>query len=87
VKLEADAAPEHALFNERGARAIVSGKPALLARILETARQYNVAAEQIGQVTRDNVLRIEYKGHAAIDSPVASLRDAWDTSLERAVKV
>jgi len=87
VKLEADAAPEHALFNERGARAIVSVKPALLARILETARQYNVAAEQIGQVTRDNALRIEYKGHAAIESPLASLRDAWDTSLERAVKV
>ena len=86
IKLDADAAPEFALFNERGGRALVSVKAASLARLLETARQYNVAAGQIGQVTGDNILRIEYKGHAAIDSPVAALRDVWDTSLERAVK-
>ncbi len=86
VKLEGDAPPEHALYSERGGRAFVSVNPASLARVLETARQYNVAAEQVGQVTRDNALRIEYNGHAAIDSPVAALRDVWDTSLERAVK-
>jgi phosphoribosylformylglycinamidine (FGAM) synthase-like enzyme len=45
-----------------------------------------VTAEQIGQVTRDKTLRIEYKGHAAIDSPVEELRDTWTYSLERAVK-
>jgi phosphoribosylformylglycinamidine synthase len=77
---------EFALFSERGARAIVSVKPSLVARVLETARQYNVTAEQIGQVTRDKTLRIEYKGHAAIDSPVEELRDTWTYSLERAVK-
>jgi phosphoribosylformylglycinamidine (FGAM) synthase-like enzyme len=58
----------------------------LVARVLETTRQYNVTAEQIGQVTRDKTLRIEYKGHAAIDSPVEELRDTWTHSLERAVK-
>jgi phosphoribosylformylglycinamidine synthase len=77
---------EFALFGERGARAIVSVKPSLVARVLEIARQYNVTAEQIGQVTRDKTLRIEYKGHAAIDSPVEELRDTWTHSLERAVK-
>jgi phosphoribosylformylglycinamidine synthase len=77
---------EFALFQERGARAIVSVKPSLVARVLATARQYKVTAEQIGQVTRDNSLRIEYKGHAAIDSPVEELRDVWTYSLERAVK-
>jgi phosphoribosylformylglycinamidine synthase subunit PurL len=81
-----DGPAEFALFGERGARAIVSVKPSLVARVLQTARQYNVTAEQIGQVTRDKTLRIEYKGHAAIDSPVEELRDTWTYSLERAVK-
>jgi phosphoribosylformylglycinamidine synthase subunit PurL len=77
---------EFALFHERGARAIVSVKPSLVARVLETAREYKVAAEKIGRVIRDKALRIEYKGHAAIDSSVEGLRDTWTHSLERAVK-
>jgi len=77
---------EFALFGERGARAIVSVKPSLVARVLETARQYTVAAEQIGETIRDTRLRIEYKGHATIDSPVEELREVWTHSLERAVK-
>src|SRR5579872_4419488 len=77
---------EFALFGERGARAIVSVKPSLVARVLETARQYTVAAEQIGETIRDTRLRIEYKGHATIDSPVEELREVWTHSLERVVK-
>jgi phosphoribosylformylglycinamidine synthase II len=77
---------EFTLFSERGARAIVSVKASLVARVLETARQYKVAAEQIGQVIRDTRFRIEYKGHAAIDSPVEELRDIWTHSLEHAVR-
>jgi phosphoribosylformylglycinamidine synthase subunit PurL len=80
------ASAEFALFEERGARAIVSVKPSLVARVLETARQYKVTAEPIGQVTSDKTLRIEYKGHAAIESPVEELRDVWTHSLERAIK-
>ena len=84
---DAGAGPaELALFGERGARAIVSVKASLVARVLETARQYKVAAEKIGKTIRDARLRIEYKGHAAIDSPVEELRDVWTHSLERAVK-
>jgi phosphoribosylformylglycinamidine synthase subunit PurL len=94
ARIELDKAPhaidnasaEFALFNERGARAIVSVKPSLVARVLETAREYKVVAEQIGQVIRDKTFRIEYKGHAAIDSPVEELRDTWTHSLERAVR-
>jgi phosphoribosylformylglycinamidine (FGAM) synthase-like enzyme len=78
---------EHALFNERGARAVVSVKSSLLARVLESARQYGVTAQQIGQVTRDKAFRIQYKRSAAIDSPLESLRDVWSHSLERALKV
>jgi phosphoribosylformylglycinamidine synthase subunit PurL len=88
VSLEGSEPPaEHTLFNERGARAVVSVKSSLLARVLESARQYSVSAQQIGQVTRDKAFRIQYKGSAAIDSPLDSLRDTWDHSLERALKV
>ncbi len=76
---------EFALFNERGARAIVSVTPSKLAAVLDTARQYKVAAHQIGQVTRGDAFRIEYKGRAVIDSSVETLRDAWANSLERMI--
>src|SRR5580700_435306 len=86
VSLEGSEPPaEHALFNERGARAVVSVKSSLLARVLDSARQYRVAAQQIGQVTRDKGFRIQYKGSAAIDSPLEVLRDVWAHSLERAL--
>ncbi len=88
VMLEGSEPPaEHALFNERGARAVVSVKSSLLARVLENARQYGVTAQQIGQVTRDKAFRIQYKRSAAIDSPLDALRDVWAHSLERALKV
>jgi phosphoribosylformylglycinamidine (FGAM) synthase-like enzyme len=74
---------EHTIFNERGARAIISVKPTLLAGLLESARQYNVVAQSVGQVTRAPGFRIELKGRAVIDSPLESLRDAWADSLER----
>jgi phosphoribosylformylglycinamidine synthase len=76
---------EFALFNERGARAVVSVTPSKLAGVLDTARQYKVAAHQIGQVTRGDAFRIELKGRAVINSSVETLRDAWALSLERAL--
>jgi phosphoribosylformylglycinamidine synthase len=86
VGLEGSEPPaEHALFNERGARAVVSVKSSLLARVLDSARQYGVAAQQIGHVTRDKGFRIQYKGSAAIDSPLDTLRDVWAHALERAL--
>jgi phosphoribosylformylglycinamidine synthase len=83
IDVDATTPAEHALFHERGARAIVSVKPTSLARVLATARQYNVAAQSIGQVIRGDGFRIQYKGRAVIDSPLESLRDAWANSLER----
>jgi phosphoribosylformylglycinamidine synthase II len=83
IELDGDAPSEYALFGERGARAVVSVKPTALARVLDTARQYQVAAHELGQVTRDGSFRIEHKGRAVIDSSVETLRDAWANSLER----
>ncbi len=83
VRLDESAPAEHALFSERGARVILSVSPTNLAAVLATARQYNVGARELGKVTRDSALRIELKGHAAIDSPLDVLRDVWANSLER----
>ncbi len=83
VRLDDLSPAEAALFNERGARAVVSVAPSKLAAVLDTARQYNVAARKLGQVTRDSSFRIEHKGRAVIESSVESLRDAWAHSLER----
>jgi phosphoribosylformylglycinamidine synthase len=83
IELDGDAPSEYALFGERGARAVVSVKPTALARVLDTARQYQVTAHELGQVTRDGSFRIEHKGRAVIDSSVEALYDAWAHSLER----
>src|SRR6266852_2543339 len=83
IKIDGDAPADFALFNERGARAVVSVKPSSLAAVLDTARQYQVAAREFGQVTRDGSFRIEHRGRAVIDSSIEILRDAWANSLER----
>jgi phosphoribosylformylglycinamidine synthase subunit PurL len=78
---------EAAVFNERGARAAVSVTPSKLAAVLNTARQYNVAAHQIGQVIRGDAFRIQHKGSAVIDSSVEALRSNWAHSLEHTLGV
>jgi len=87
VKLDEEASEEYELFGERGARAAVSVAPTQLAAVLKTARQYGVTARELGKVTRDNTLRIEYKWGAVIDSPIDSLRGIWAHSLKRLLKV
>jgi phosphoribosylformylglycinamidine synthase len=83
VKAGNSAAAEFAVFGERGARCVVSVTPAKLAALQGIAGQYGVEASEIGQVTQNGSLRIEYKGRAVIDSPVEDLRDVWANSLER----
>jgi phosphoribosylformylglycinamidine synthase subunit PurL len=83
ISLPEDASAEYALFGESGARAIVSVSPTKLAALRATARQYGVGAHEIGKVTRDNSLRIEYKGHTVVQSDVPALQDVWANSLER----
>ena len=86
VNLTDNCPAEFALFGERGARAIVSLAPESLAAVLAIARQYHVAAREIGKVTGNDAFRIELKGCAVIDSPLEALRDAWANSLERILK-
>ena len=83
ISFSESAPAEYALFSERGARCVVSVSPTNLAAVLATARQYNVGTNELGKVTGNAALRIELKGHAAIDSPLDVLRDVWANSLER----
>jgi phosphoribosylformylglycinamidine synthase subunit PurL len=87
IALPENASAEYALFGESGARAIVSVSPTKLAALRATARQYGVGAHEIGKVTRDNSLRIEYKGHTVVQSDVSALYDVWANSLQRTLKV
>jgi phosphoribosylformylglycinamidine (FGAM) synthase-like enzyme len=86
ITLPENASAEYALFGESGARAIVSVSPTKLAALRATARQYGVGAHEIGKVTRDNSLRIEYKGHVVVQSDVPALDDVWANSLEKALR-
>jgi phosphoribosylformylglycinamidine synthase subunit PurL len=87
VKVPDDVAAEYALFGERGARVLVSVSPEKLVAVRNTARQYGVGAHEIGEVTGDNALRIEYKGSTVVGAAVPTLQDAWAHSLERHLKV
>jgi phosphoribosylformylglycinamidine (FGAM) synthase-like enzyme len=82
-----DAAAEYALFGERGARVLVSVSPEKLAAVRNTARQYGVGAHEIGEVTREDALRIEYKGRAVVSAVVSTLKGTWASSLEQKLKV
>jgi len=77
---------EFVLFGERGSRCVLSVAAAKLAALQAIARQYGVAASEIGQVTGNGSLRIEHKGRVIIDSPVDTLRDVWANSLERTLQ-
>jgi phosphoribosylformylglycinamidine (FGAM) synthase-like enzyme len=83
VSLAKETAAEYSLFGERGARAVVSVSEAQLAALRSVAEEYGVAASEIGQVTQDASLRIEYGGHVAVRAAVEALRDVWANSLER----
>ncbi len=83
---ESSLSAEAALFGERGARTVVSVAPTKVAAVLETARQYDVAAHELGSVTRGGDFRIEYKGRAVIEGSLEVLRDTWANSLERTLK-
>ena len=86
INVPEDAAAEYALFGERGARIIVSVSRENLGALQKTAREYSVAVHEIGEVTRDNHLRIEYKGRIALAAPVPVLQNTWAHSLELALK-
>jgi len=87
IGLDSEENAEYAVFGERGARVILSVAPENVGAVLATAREYKVGAREIGKVTRDNALRIQYKGHLVISAQVPLLKDVWASALERNLKI
>jgi len=87
IQLDGDQSAEYALFGERGARAILSVSSAQHLSVLALARQHGVTVHEIGKVTRDNTLRIQYKGHVSVSAPVSALKDVWAHSLQRSLGI
>jgi phosphoribosylformylglycinamidine synthase II len=80
-----DEAAEAVIFGERGARAVVSVPPGLLARVSAIAAQYKVQAVRIGTVTQGE-FRIQLKGGIVVRGSVESFRRVWGESLQRAIE-
>jgi phosphoribosylformylglycinamidine synthase subunit PurL len=81
-----DRAPaEFVLFDERGARAIVSAGGDFLARIEGIAAQWGVKACRIGKVVRGE-FRIQYTGSLVVRGEISSFRKAWYQSLPEALE-
>ena len=80
-----DDSAEFALFGERGARAVVSVAPALLARATAIAAQCDVKVQQIGSVTRGD-FRIQYKGAPVIQGKADSFLRTWGESLGNTIE-
>jgi phosphoribosylformylglycinamidine synthase subunit PurL len=76
---------ESALFGERGARAVVSTSPSLLARVNQIAAQWRVRTQHIGSVTRQD-FRIQYNGALLIQGGVDRFRQIWAESLAKALE-
>jgi len=85
VRFDGHLPAEMALFGEHGARAVVSVAPASLARVHDIAREYELPARRIGQVTRDGKFRVHYN-RARVEADVASLHETWEHALERAIR-
>jgi len=82
ISLTSKEPDEAALFGERGARAVVSVPSENVAAVLRIAAQYEVAAVEIGRVTRGE-FRIELNGRTAVSAEVPSLADAWNGAIEQ----
>jgi phosphoribosylformylglycinamidine synthase subunit PurL len=80
TKIQTEDPAEFALFEESGARAVISVRPELLARVEHIAAQYKIEAQRIGTVTHSEFC-IEVKGQPRLRAAVSSLRQIWADSL------
>jgi len=84
AKLQTEDPAEFALFEESGARAVISVRPESLARVEQIAAQYKIEAQRIGTVTHGE-FRIQVNGKPRLRATVDSLRQVWTTSLEHSL--
>jgi len=75
-------AAEHALFGERGARAVISCDPRRVADVRALASKYGVRAEEIGRVTR-GAFRLACGESIMVNATMESVREAWGATMKR----
>jgi phosphoribosylformylglycinamidine (FGAM) synthase-like enzyme len=76
---------EFPLFAEDASRVVMSCDPTHLARIQQIAEEYGVVAEVLGETGLDRV-EISVDGQTVISASIAELRDAYEGSLEKALR-
>ena len=85
LELASDGLPaECRLFGEDASQVLISCDAQQVPRIQQLAKKFGVAAEPIGATIADN-LEIMLDGKPAVSAPIADLRNAWGTALERAL--
>lgn len=84
ANLKTEDPAEFALFEESGARAIISVRPESLARVEQIAAQYKIEAQRIGTVTRAEFC-IQVNGQSRLRATADSLRQVWAGSLEHSL--
>ena len=78
--------PEFVLFGEDASRVVVSCDPAHLARVREMAGEYEIHADVLGD-TEGNRLEIVMDSQSLISASMAELREAYEGSVERALRI
>jgi phosphoribosylformylglycinamidine synthase subunit PurL len=86
INLQTNDPAEFALFEESGARAIISVKSELLARAEQIAAQCKIEARRIGTVTRGEFC-IQMNGQPRLCASVDSLQQIWASSLEKFLQI
>ncbi len=69
-----------ALFNEQPTRVVISCDPKHTKRIQQSAVQYGLSAEFLGQTISES-LQIQVDGKVAVSALVSELRQVWESAL------
>jgi phosphoribosylformylglycinamidine synthase len=77
--------PEFLLFGEDASRVVVSCDPANVARVREMAAEYEIHADVLGETGSERV-EITMDGQSLISASIEELREAYEGSLERALR-
>ena len=77
--------PEFRLFAEDASRVLMSCDPANLARIKQVAEDFEVSVDVLGETGGERV-EIAINTQAAISAAIEELRNAYEGSLERALR-
>jgi phosphoribosylformylglycinamidine (FGAM) synthase-like enzyme len=82
---QARVAPEFLLFAEDASRIVLSCDPVHLPRIQQTAEEYSVSVDVLGETGSDRV-EISVGDQPVISASLGELRDAYEGMLEKALR-